>query len=302
MDKRQGIPFQNFVSVIERTFTGQDGVTLEVGKMIPDRTTGRLRDFDIVISSRVGYHQMTTAIECKDKGRRIDTPAVEAFAKKCERHGIGRKVMVSSSGFTKTAHAVAKDEKIDLMTLKEAEDFDWMAAPVLKQRKREWGECRINYELPRDEAAKIVEPYEVFDINGAPVSGWDIMASCEPSLSAPLDLPEGLQSEQVILEGPFALVDNSGARFHADTAVVTLNFTWSEIEIPFVAHEYFGDGGRFEVASAKADVFGAESNFVMRKQDDGRIGVYFVAAGVASLEAITPAYKSTPKTALLDVE
>ncbi|WP_395444030.1 restriction endonuclease [Caulobacter sp. UC70_42] len=281
MDKRQGIPFQNFVGVITKTFGGQPGVTVEVGKLVPDKTTGRVRDFDIVITSKVGPHTMTTAIECKDKGRPIDTPAIEAFSKKCERHGFTTKVMVSSSGFTKTAQEVAKDERVTLMTLKEAEGFKWLATPTISKRWRKFEPLNIGFNIRPDDVPKVVMPFTAYDEDGEAITYEQFQVSIEAALPSYIVLPEGMQTEHILIEGPFTLIDATGAKFAAADAMCVASYEWQETQIQWETHEYSGDGARFEVASVNANVFGSESRIVLRTQEDGQLGVFFVGDGKA---------------------
>jgi hypothetical protein len=292
MDKRQGIPFQNFVGTIMRTFAGSENVTVEVGKVIPDDATGRARDFDIYITAKFGPHTMATAIECKDKGRPIDVPAVEAFSKKCQRHGIGRMVMVSSSGFTNTAHEVAKAEHVMLMTLKEAETFDWMPKPVLMTRQKRLGRVHMTFDT---DGQPCPSPFVIFDTDGVEATPMDLIRSCESPLVDSLELPEGVQTEYHKVLGPFVLIDPNGNKVTAKAALLEINYTWSESAEPLALHSYSGDDGRVEVASSKVKINGVDARFLLRKTDD-EIGIFMIGEEPLVTKPMVPVVaKSVPK-------
>src|SRR4051794_29899547 len=96
---RPGIAFQDLVATLERVLSSQDGVDIATPCYLPDKDTGARREHDVVITRRHGHHLIRTALECKDTGRTVGVPQVEAFAKKCEKTGIHHPVIVSSSGF-----------------------------------------------------------------------------------------------------------------------------------------------------------------------------------------------------------
>jgi hypothetical protein len=75
----------------------------------------------------MGARNIVTAIECRDRKARVDSPQIEAFAEKCRDTGIDKGVIVSSAGFTKPAIAKAAAKQIDCITLSEAASFPWNA-------------------------------------------------------------------------------------------------------------------------------------------------------------------------------
>jgi hypothetical protein len=94
-----------------------------VGKL-----SGVQRQVDVWLSTKVGDdHEVTVAIECRRYNKPIAIKDVEAFVGFLEDVGANKGVMISHSGYTDGAQKRAKAAGIELkiLTLEEAEDFDW---------------------------------------------------------------------------------------------------------------------------------------------------------------------------------
>ncbi len=98
---------------------------------LPDKDTGRLREHDVVIIRRTHHEPNLTAIECRDQGRKVGVPQIEAFAKKCEKTGIDHGIVVAANGFTSTARTKAKALNLTCMELAEAESFEWIGTVTI---------------------------------------------------------------------------------------------------------------------------------------------------------------------------
>jgi len=81
--------------------------------------TGRKREIDVLLTRDIAGHSVQIAIECKNEKRPIDTPAIDAFAKKLQRVGIPYGIYVSASGYTKDAIENASADGIRTFTLKD---------------------------------------------------------------------------------------------------------------------------------------------------------------------------------------
>ena len=81
--------------------------------------TGRKREIDVLLTRDIAGHSAQIAIECKNEQRPIDTPAIDAFAKKLQRVGIPYGIYVSASGYTKDAIENAAIDGIKTFTLKD---------------------------------------------------------------------------------------------------------------------------------------------------------------------------------------
>lgn len=84
--------------------------------MLRDRITGELREVDVVISAQVAGQDLAIGIECRDHRRPQSVEWVEQAKDKHSRLPINQTVLVSSSGFTKPAHALAAKFGIELVT------------------------------------------------------------------------------------------------------------------------------------------------------------------------------------------
>lgn len=79
------------------------------------------REFDLLITfSQLGY-QYLTAIECKDY--LVPVKEVEAFTTKSRRIKANKAVLVSSVGFQSGAVTVAHEEGLDLLVVKESDEW-----------------------------------------------------------------------------------------------------------------------------------------------------------------------------------
>ena len=81
--------------------------------------TGRKREIDVLLTRDIAGHPVQIAIECKNEQRPIDTPAIDAFAKKLQRVGVPYGIYVSASGYTKDAIENAATDGIKTFTLKD---------------------------------------------------------------------------------------------------------------------------------------------------------------------------------------
>lgn len=81
--------------------------------------TARKREIDILLTRDIAGHSVQMAIECKNEQRSIDTPAIDAFAKKLQRVGVPYGIYVSASGYTKEAIESAAMDGIKTFTLKD---------------------------------------------------------------------------------------------------------------------------------------------------------------------------------------
>jgi Restriction endonuclease len=122
---RPGKDLEALVQGIETCLSDDSLTTVESPARLIDKSTGRLREHDVLITRKEPHRTILTAIECRDRSRPVDAPAVEAFKKKCEETGIHKGVIVSSVGFARNARRKAARLDIDCLTLKEAAEFDW---------------------------------------------------------------------------------------------------------------------------------------------------------------------------------
>ena len=117
--QKAGKALESAVAKIERVIGRNTNViSIEAPARLLDRTTGRLREHDVLVTHKVGHDVVKTALECRDRSRKVGVPDIEAFAAKCRDTGIDRAVIVSSLGFAQTALKKARHENVRCYVLR----------------------------------------------------------------------------------------------------------------------------------------------------------------------------------------
>lgn len=116
--------FQRIVHVIA-DLLAPSSATVRSSVELPERESGILREVDTVIEIGAGLSMVRIAVECRERGRRADVQWIDELIGKYSRLPIDRIVAVSSSGFSRGAHAKAVSHNIDLITPKEVTSIDW---------------------------------------------------------------------------------------------------------------------------------------------------------------------------------
>ena len=94
-------------------------------KLLIDKDTGSEREVDIYVEDTAGPFPITVGIECTATNRRVDLPKMEQIHSKHQRLNIGHTVVVSKSGFSKTATKYGAKNHIQLLAFNEANDLAW---------------------------------------------------------------------------------------------------------------------------------------------------------------------------------
>jgi hypothetical protein len=110
--------FENLVARIERD-AGPLGLVVRSPDRIPCKVSGRKREVDVSIRSRVGTVDLLVTIECRKRHPRQDVTWIEQLATKRDALGASCTIAVSSSGFTPNAQAMAARHGIRLRRLSE---------------------------------------------------------------------------------------------------------------------------------------------------------------------------------------
>lgn len=99
---RVGRAFENIVHTLEKVLSDSK-VSIESPGFLVDRVTNQKREIDVLIRFSQSHHKQLIAIECKDRKIPVGVPDVEAFNTKTRDLKITKAVLVSSSGFRKSA-------------------------------------------------------------------------------------------------------------------------------------------------------------------------------------------------------
>jgi hypothetical protein len=117
--KKKGPDWRGFEQLVARIEEDSAPLGLKVTSpdRIPCRTTGRLREVDASIRSRVGTANVLITVECRKRGRKQDVTWIEQLAAKKHAIGADRTIAVSSAGFSLNAQATARKHGIDVRRL-----------------------------------------------------------------------------------------------------------------------------------------------------------------------------------------
>jgi hypothetical protein len=140
---KPGQALQTLVAVIEKAAADNPFLEVKSPQHLVDKDTGRKREHDVVVTYKKDHHCLITAIECRDRSRKIGVPEVEAFQKKCERTGVHRGIIVSSKGFCKTAIEKANQLSVGCMSLSSVQGFDWCTLTHLTHCTRKMNHIRV---------------------------------------------------------------------------------------------------------------------------------------------------------------
>lgn len=119
--------FEKLVARIEQVLAG-DSVKVTSPDRIRSLITGRKREVDASLRTKVGSSEIVVTIECRRRNAKQDVTWIEQLGCKKQAIGAARTIAVASSAFSKDAIRVAEHYGIDLRVLSEinvAEMRDW---------------------------------------------------------------------------------------------------------------------------------------------------------------------------------
>jgi hypothetical protein len=150
-------------------------VTVASSLRLPDKDTGQPREHDVVIIRRTHHGPNLTAIECRDQGRKVGVPQIEAFAKKCEKTGIHHGIVVAANGFTSTARTKAKALNLTCMDLAEAESFEWIRTVTIVGQFHNFTTIDACVRVVEN-GQKVANPSTVYTPDGLPYTGEGVQS------------------------------------------------------------------------------------------------------------------------------
>lgn len=105
--------------------------------------TGLDREVDILISTNQAGYRLQIGIEVVEWTRLADVSWVERMIQKHSRLPTDKLVLISKSGFTKSATAKAQAHGVEAIKIEEAQELDWPLAVSAWW----WGLPVIQYKL-----------------------------------------------------------------------------------------------------------------------------------------------------------
>jgi hypothetical protein len=118
--------FQEVVSIIHGDLAGE--ATREDSAMLTNRLTGEQREVDVVLRATVAGHETVIAVEATSRRSPVTAPWVESMVGKHANLPTDKLVLVSESGFTKQARALAEAENVAAVTPEDISGDDPAAA------------------------------------------------------------------------------------------------------------------------------------------------------------------------------
>jgi hypothetical protein len=115
--------FQRLIKLIEQQRAGN--ATIRESAMLLDRLTGRKREVDITIVSKIGDLDVIISIEVNEKSRIADVQWIEQQYQKHQTLPTNKLVLVSKAGFTEGASEKARLLGIDAIAVDNLTDYNF---------------------------------------------------------------------------------------------------------------------------------------------------------------------------------
>jgi hypothetical protein len=119
--------FQKLVFLVKKVLGGT-GATVVESKMLPDLRTGVEQEVDVCIETSVAGQPVMVCLECRDHKRPADVTWIDQMRGKHDGLPTDALVLVSRSGFSKSARTKARVSNIQLLTYAAATEEQLSAA------------------------------------------------------------------------------------------------------------------------------------------------------------------------------
>lgn len=125
MAKKNGKSFEKLVAIIQETYKDSLDTKIHLNYRIKDKLNkGKIREFDIFITTKINNYNFNIAIECKDYKSPVPVEKIEAFNSKCNTvSNINKKIIISPKGFQSGALENAIHFDIELYTLESVDKY-----------------------------------------------------------------------------------------------------------------------------------------------------------------------------------
>ncbi|MHC4269972.1 MAG: restriction endonuclease [Planctomycetota bacterium] len=275
--EKQGKALESLVANLEKALAKNPNVTVHSPMHLPDRTTGQLREHDVVLELKEEHHSLLIAIECRDRSRPVGVTQVEGFAAKCQDTGVNQGVIVSTSGFYNTARTKADHLSIRCLDIEEVDNFDWLLAP---------GICATTKHLlsndwtfyPAEDGVVDSNEFEVISSDGNVVAMSVLTANAQKQLTLLLSevtvpIEEGEKNVKFPGKGLFLRNTSTGKTVPVKFAIAKLRYSIKQELIPFKLVQYQAKDGEEKITDAAyADIKLGDKEaqvMVVYKYDEG---------------------------------
>jgi Restriction endonuclease len=277
---RPGEDLQRLVQVIERATHDDGNVRVDSPKRLPDKDTGRPREHDLVLTFTQRHHTFVMALECRDWSRKVGVPHVEAFYAKCQRTGIDRDIMVSSTGFAQTALEKAASYNIGCLSLDQAARLNWCLASGVAMSHRHIIHVHLHVVPERQIAADA----KLYTDNGTLIGENEMMQIGRQCLEDAFSPTDGPVTKRFVDRAPaFHLVDENGHCIGLRRLDVDVTYEITTTVVPLEFREYV-DAAKAKqictVAVANVNCARVQGDIVILREEDGETKVMFVPASL----------------------
>jgi hypothetical protein len=274
---KQGRSLEILVEKLERLLANDAGVYIESPKKIRDTQTQQLREHDVVLIYNQSHHELVVAIECKDRSRPVGVPDIEAFHSKCYHTNINQGIIVSSSGFAKTALLKASKMGIKCLELKEIETASFLlpGAIVVVHSKR-FITAKYTPMVDSNTMLRVVDDYDILDSEGVLITNEiliDNIRTIEDKL--PLGTLGEERTESVFLNAENYRVKTHNRKLEHDICgiLIDIKYVHEVSESSFTSRTYNvpnQDAPIAEIATAPMKIDGEEKEFTIVRTNEGK--------------------------------
>ena len=247
LSMKPGEGLQRLVQLIEQATNDASNVKVKSPKRLVDKDTGQLREHDVVLTFSLGHHSIMMALECRDRSRPVGVPDVEAFRSKCDRTGVDKAIIVSSTGFRKKALKKAESMEIGCLSLEETDRFNWCLAPGVEFRERDLLADGQPWEIAT--AIPFHGKFQLYDSEGTALNTIHFTNIAQNALNQrPPEIAEQEDAEALINPvscvfentgaSSFYLIDESGAKMPLTRMIIHVKYKVRCTIIPFKFRQY----------------------------------------------------------------
>lgn len=191
MPKRSN-EFQKLIKLIEEQLADEN-VKVEESKLLEDFRNGQKREVDIYIETSITEHPVGIAIECRDHSRKVGMQWIDDLIGKYKYLPIHKVIAVSKSGFYDSAFEAARQSNIELLTLENAIEEDWVRAvtnlDAMFITLVRFRPIKINFESAKALFEKDISKIKAFDKKGKLLGNlrdYGISILHHPKIKSPL--------------------------------------------------------------------------------------------------------------------